>query len=108
GRPARRRGIAVAVHHAAPLNAVGVAHRPFGVDVAPEVGALLPTGGDDQSHGAPLLRLARLDAAEGAAVARDGDLAAHADAERIERLVVFDQAVIDVDDVGGDVAIARV
>src|SRR6267143_1870403 len=38
----------------------------------------------------------------------DGDLAAHADAQRIECLVVFDQAVINVDDVGGDVTVPRV
>ena len=99
GRPAGRGGIAVAVHHAAALDPVRVAHRPLGVHVAPEVAVVLRIGIHDEPHRAALLRLARLDAAEGPAVAGDRDLACHTDAEGIECLVVFDEAVVDVDDV---------
>jgi hypothetical protein len=55
-----------------------------------------------------LLRFARLDAAERPPVARQRDLATDVQPERVEILVVFDQAVVDVDDVGGDVTVARV
>src|SRR5439155_5095713 len=107
-RPARCGGIAVAVHHAAALNAVGVAHRPLGIDVAPEEAVVLRIGVDDQPDRAPLLRLARLDTAERAPVARNHDLAVHADAQRIECLVVLDQPVVHVDDFGRDIAVAGV
>ena len=72
-RVARRGRIAVAVEHAAALHAVPVAHRPLGIDVAAHVAVVLRIAVDEQRHGAVPLRLARLDAAERAAVARDGD-----------------------------------
>src|SRR2546427_6425000 len=39
-------------HHAAALDAVGIAHRTLGIHVAAEVTVLLRIGVDDQAHGA--------------------------------------------------------
>jgi hypothetical protein len=54
------------------------------------------------------LRLARLDAPERAPVAGDGDAAAHGDAEGIERAVVLNEAVVDVDDLRGYIPVPGV
>src|SRR5436305_610213 len=80
-------------------------HRSLGVHVAAEVTILLGIGVNNEANGAALLRFARLDAAKGAAVSCDRDLTAHTDAQRIERLVVLDQPVIDVHDFGGDITV---
>ncbi len=49
-----------------------------------------------------------LQPAPAAAVAGDDDLAPDADAQALERLVVVGHAVVDVDDGGGDIAVALV
>ncbi len=55
-----------------------------------------------------LLRELGLEAAPAAAVAREDDLAADADAALRERLIIVGHAVIDVDHRRGDVAVALV
>ena len=50
----------------------------------------------------------RLDAAPGAPVAREGDLALHGDAQPLELVVVLGQAVVHVHEGAGDVAVDRV
>ena len=84
------------------------AHRSLRIDVASGVAVVRRVGIDDEPHRAVPLRFARLDPAERASVTRQRDLAAHVLPERVERLVVVDQTVVDVHDVGGDVAVARV
>jgi len=104
----RRGRIAVDVHHAAPLHAVAVAHRAIRIDVATHVAVLLRIAVDEQRHGAVLLGLARLDAAERPSVPRHGNLPAHGDAERVELRVVLDQAVVHVDHVRRHVTLPAV
>src|SRR5256885_11862729 len=90
------------------LDASPGAHRPPGIHVAPEVPVVLWVRVDDQAGGAVPFRLAGLDAAERAPVAGHGDLPTHADAERVERLIVLDQPVVHVHDVGRDIAVPGV
>ena len=110
-RPIGRRriaGIARHVHHAAALNHAPAAERAVGVDLALEVAVLVRIRIDDAGDGAVLGRDLRLDAAPAAAVAREDDLALHADAELVERLVVGRDAEVHVDDLAGHVARRRI
>ncbi len=103
-----RRRIAVGVEDAAALDPVAVSHRSFGVHVAHDEAVVLRIAVDQQRDRAVLLRFARLDAAERSPVAREGDLAFHRHTHRIELRVVFDEAVVHVDDFGRRVPLAAV
>jgi hypothetical protein len=103
-RIAGRGRIACAVEDAAALDPIPVSHGPRGIDVATHVPVVLGVAVDEQRHGAVPLRLARLDAAERATIARDGDAPVDRYAERVESRVVLDQPVVHVHDLARDLA----
>ena len=90
----------------AALYAVGVARAAFGIDVAFAIAVIGRIGIDDRADRAMFLRQLRLQPAPADTVARYRDLALHIDAAPGERLVIVRQAVIYVDEVSGDVAVA--
>ena len=109
--PARRSRIArvlLHLHHAAALDALLRTIGTLREHVALEVSVVARVGVDQAADGAVLVRELRLDAAPAVAVARDDDLALHADAHLRELLVVLGHAVIRVDERRGDVAVGGI
>ena len=96
------------VHHAAALHAVARTPCAVGENVALRVAVIGGIGIDEASDGAVLGRDFGLDAAPGIAVARDHDGAFDRNAQAFELLVVIRDAVVDVDQRRGDVAVDRV
>src|SRR6202007_521986 len=80
----------------------------LGIDVAAGIAVIGRVRIDQAAGRAMLLRQFGLEAAPAAAVARDDDLALHADPAPRERIVIVGHAVIDVDHRRGDVAVALV
>ena len=96
------------VHHRAALRRAIAAPAARGVDVALEEAVVARIRVDQAADRAVLGRDLRLDAAPRAAVAGDDDLALDVDAAALELLVVGRDAVVDVDELGGHVAVGRV
>ncbi len=96
------------VRDAAALDALLRPEGALRVDLALEEPVVLRVGVDDASDGALLRGDLGLDAPPSAAVAGDDDLPLHVDAEALETLVVFRDAVVHVDERRGDVAVDRV
>ena len=87
---------------------VGRAPAAARIDVALRVAVVGGIRIDDAADRAVLVRELGLEPAPAAAVARDDDLALHVDAAPLELLVVIRHAVIDVDELAGDVAVGAV
>ena len=81
---------------------------PFGKHRAAEIPIVSRIGVDEAADGAVLGGDLRLHAAEDLPVADDDDGAARGDAQAFELVVVFDAAVVDVDERRCDVAVDRV
>ena len=96
------------VHHRAALDAVGAPVAALRVGVADEEPVVPRVGVEDAADGAVLGGDLRLDAAPGAAVAGDHDLAADVDSAAGELVVVVGHAVVDVDQLAGHVTVHRV
>ena len=108
---AGRQGIAGVkrhVLHRAALQAFGGTKAALRIDIPGPVAVLLRIGIDDAADGTVLLRELRLQSAPATAVAGDDDLAFDVDAAARQILVVIRHAVVDVDEIPGDVAIAAV
>src|SRR5438270_11924592 len=111
GADAGRRGIAGVdghVHDAAALHAVLIAHGALGKDIVLEVAVVAGIGVNDAANGAVFRGDLGLDAAPRHSVARDHDRALHRDAKAVELFVVTRQAVVDVNQFAGDIAVTRV
>ena len=76
------------IHDAAALHAVRIAAWPRGEHVALNVAVVARVGIDEAADGAVLGRDLGLDAAPGAAVARDHDRSLHRNAQPVERFVI--------------------
>ena len=96
------------VRHRTALHGVRVAPAALGIDVALERTVLLRIGEDDAADRAVLGRDLGLDAAPGAAVAGQHDLALDVDAAPVELVVVLGPPVVHVHEIAGDVAVDRV
>jgi hypothetical protein len=96
------------VRHRAALRAAIVPEGALRVDVTLEVAVVAGIGVDEAAHRAVLRRHLGLDAAPGAAVAREDDLALHVHPAARQLLVVARHAVVHVDEGGGDVAVDRI
>ena len=101
-------GIHRQVHHRAALGGAVAAPAAVRVDVALEVAVLARIRVDQAADRAVLGGDLRLDAAPRSAIAGDDDLALHVDAAALELLVVGRHAVVDVDELGGHVAVRGV
>ena len=96
------------VHDAAALRAQLGPVRAVRIDVPREVAVVSRIGIDQAADGAVLVGDLRLDAAPAGAVAREHDLALHADAELFQPLEIRGHAVIHVHDLTGDITVTRV
>ena len=96
------------IHHRSALRAVFVAVGAFRIDVSLVVAVVTRIGVDDAANRAVLGGDFRFDSAPRAAIARDGDFPFHVDAAAFELIVVCGHAVVDVDEIAGDIAIDRV
>ena len=101
-RVSRKNGI---VGDAAALDALIGTVSAVGKRLTLNVAVALWIGIDEAADGAVFGGNLRLDAAPRMAVTRNGDGAFHGNAEAFETFVVFGQAVIDVDERSGDVAV---
>ena len=90
------------------LDPMGRAHRAGRIGFIDRIAVIGRIGIDDAADRAMLLREFGLQPAPALAVAGDDDLALDADAEPLQRLVVVLHSVIDVDQAGGNVAVALV
>src|SRR5690606_4330266 len=90
-RPARGARVAVAVEDRAALHSVLVAHRTRGVHLPDRVAVVTWVAVDDQGSRTVQLCFACLDAAIGAPVPGDGDLAQDADPQRVKGAIVSGQ-----------------
>ncbi len=111
GAHARRQRIARIERHVLDRAALDALRRPLpalGPHVVAPIAVVARVRIDQAADRAVLLRELGLEAPPAAAVAGDDDLALDADAPALERLVVVGHAVVDVDQLGGDVAVALV
>ena len=111
GRPSRRQrvtGVHRHVHHAAALHALVGTERAVRIHIALKEPIVPGIGIDEAGDGAAFVGDLGLDAAPAAAVARQHDLALHADAHLLEPIEVGRHPVVDVDHFSGDVAVTRV
>jgi hypothetical protein len=110
GADARRQRVAdvQGVHDAAALDACLGPGRSLGKRLAVEVPVVARVGVDEATDRAVLAGDLWLDAAPGVAVARDDDRALDRDAQPLEPVVVLRDAVVDVDEPSGHVAVDRV
>ena len=109
--PARGQRVARVEGHVRHRAALGAELRPEAaarVGLALDVAVVARIGEDEAADGPVLRRHFGLDAAPGTAVARQNDLAAHVDAAPLQLLVVAGDAVVDVDQLAGHVAVDRV
>jgi hypothetical protein len=107
-RAERIAGVHRHVHHAATLHTL---LRPVGttrIHISLEVPIVSRVRVDETADRAALPRHLRLDAAPARAVARQHDLALHADAHLVEADVVGGHAVVHVHHLARDVAVGRV
>ena len=106
-----RQRIAGVHRHVDDRSALRALRRPEPARRVGVAGAVAVLGGvreDEAADRAVLGRDLGLDAAPRSAVASERDLALDVDAAASELLVVLGHAVVDVDDLGGDVAVDRV
>ena len=98
------------VEHAATLYAFGGTIRAVGKRIALEVPIVARIGINDAADLRRNVRMRRtwLDTAKARAIAHDHDFAVHVDPFFFEGLVVGGQAIVRIDERGGDVAIARI
>src|SRR6185436_4628948 len=96
------------VRHRAALRAAVGPVSPLGIGIALAVAVLARVGVDDAADGAVLGGELGLDAAPGATIAGEDDLAADVDAAPGQLVVVGGDALIDEDQLAGDVAVDRI
>ena len=101
-------GIERHVHHRTPLGTPRPAVAPLRVGVAPEVAIVFRVRVEQTADGPVLGGDLGLDAAPGATVARDHDLAADVDAALLQLFIVLGHALVDVDQLAGHVPVDRV
>src|SRR5258708_3184367 len=101
-------GVDGIVSHAAALHTVAWTEAALGKSFARRIAVAFGIGIDDAADGAVFRGNLGLDAAPGVSVAGDGDRAFDGNTEAFEALVIFGDAVIDVDERRDDVAILRV
>jgi hypothetical protein len=90
------------------LDALVHAKRALRVDVALVVAVVARVGVEDHAKRAVLVRDLGLDPSPRSAVAGDDDLAANVYPAALQLLVIVGYAVVDVDQLAGDVAVGRI
>src|SRR5229473_2531897 len=111
GANSRSEGVAWVIRHvcdASALHTIGWAEGAGGKCFALDEPVFVRIGEYEAADGAVFGGNLGLDAAPGVEVAGDDDLALHGNAHALELLVVFRDAVVDIDERSGDVAVDRV
>ena len=106
---ARRTGVAGIGRHvgdrAALHTGIGAA-AAIGVGIGGGIAIIRRIGIDQRTDGALFLCQFRLQAAPAAAIAGERDLALHADAAPRQRRIIGGQAIVHINHIGGDIAVA--